>query len=198
MKARRPDKTKHQTRLICLLVFLLMILGTTARGQRHVAVKTNLLHAATTTPNFGIEFAIRPRLTVDLWGAYNLVDFKGNTSLRHYLFQPELRYWYCRAFEGHFTGVHAFAGRFDIGDISFIKGLKNYHYRGPFYGAGFTYGYHWIVGKRWGIEAALGVGYAHLRYDKYACTGCADIRARYKRNYFGPTKAAVTFMFFIN
>ena len=113
---------------------LLLLTVTTTQAQRHVAIKTNLLHAATATPNFGIEFAVHPRLTVDLWGAYNLVDFKGNTSLRHYLFQPELRYWFCRTFEGHFAGVHALVGRFDIGGVSFIKSLKNYHYRGPLFG----------------------------------------------------------------
>ena len=177
---------------------LLLLTVTTTQAQRHVAIKTNLLHAATATPNFGIEFAVHPRLTVDLWGAYNLVDFKGNTSLRHYLFQPELRYWFCRTFEGHFAGVHALVGRFDIGGVSFIKSLKNYHYRGPLCGAGITYGYHWVVGKRWGVEAAFGLGYIRLRYDKYQCSGCADIKARYKRDYFGPTKAAVTLMFFIN
>lgn len=195
MKTRGIIDTWKNTGL--LLLFCLLAAGT-ARGQRHVAIKTNFLHAATTTPNFGVEFAVHPRLTVDLWGAYNLVDFRGNTSLRHYLFQPELRYWFCRTFEGHFTGIHAFAGRFDIGGISFIKALKNYHYRGPVFGAGFTYGYHWIIGRRWGLEAAVGVGYARLRYDKYRCAGCADIKGRYKRDYFGPTKAAVTLLFFIN
>ena len=67
-------------------------------------------------------------------------------KLNMYLFQPEVRYWFCRKFEGHFIGVHGHWGHFNIGQIPFISGLKDHILRGDLYGGGVTYGYHWALG----------------------------------------------------
>ena len=88
-------------------------------------------------------------------------------KLNLYLIQPEARYWFCRKFEGHFVGVHGHYGHFNIGQIPFISGLKEYVLRGDLYGGGLTYGYHWAISDRWGLEAMIGGGYAYMKYDKY-------------------------------
>lgn len=75
------------------------------KGQ-HVALKSNLLYWGTTTPNMGFEFRMGKKLSLDLWGAYNAWEFKDDMSLKHYLVQPELRYWSCQTYEGHFFGLH--------------------------------------------------------------------------------------------
>ena len=38
-------------------------------------------------------------------------------------------------------------------------------YDGSLYGVGISYGYQWIISKRWSMEATIGVGYARLKYD---------------------------------
>lgn len=43
-----------------------------------------------------------------------------------------------------------------------IFGLGNYRYDGKIYGAGISYGYHWILKNRWSMEATIGAGYARL------------------------------------
>lgn len=165
------------------------------RAQQRLALKMNLLHAATTTPNLGVEYAFSPHISAEIWGAYNLIDFRGEASLRHYLVEAEPRYWFDRPFSRHFVGMHALAGRFDVGGIPFIRPLKNHHYRGNVYGGGFSYGYYHRLAERWGLEASLGVGYAFLEYDRYRCRGCAVKEARFKRHYFGPTRAAVSLVY---
>lgn len=55
-----------------------------------------------------------------------------------------------------------------------IFGLGNYRYDGKIYGAGISYGYHWILKNRWSMEATIGAGYARLDYDKYACGKCGE------------------------
>jgi len=85
------------------------------RAQQRLALKVNLLHAATTTPNLGVEYAFSPRMSAEIWGAYNLIDFRGDFSLRHYLAEVETRYWFDRPFSRHFVGAHALAGRVDGG-----------------------------------------------------------------------------------
>lgn len=162
---------------------------------QQVDLKTNLLHAATTTPNLGVEFSVHPRWSIELWGAYNLIDYKGDASLRHFLVQPEARFWLRRTFRGHFFGAHFLGGKFDVGGLSFISSMKEHYYRGRLLGGGLSYGYQWKLGGRWGIEASLGVGFLTMKYDKYRCQGCAAMEARYKRDYLGPTRAAVSLVY---
>lgn len=38
---------------------------------------------------------------------------------KHWLVQPEARYWFCDRFSGHFLGFHAHGGQYNVG------GLKN-------------------------------------------------------------------------
>lgn len=71
-------------------------------------------------------------------------------------------------------------------------------YRGNLIGGGLSYGFHWVVGKRWGIELEIGAGYLQMKYDKYICRECAEIVASYKRNYFGPTRFAFNIVYFIH
>ncbi|MDC7180987.1 DUF3575 domain-containing protein, partial [Bacteroides cellulosilyticus] len=40
-------------------------------------------------------------------------------------------------------------------------------------------------------------GYARMEYDKYRCAGCGERMGHYKRNYFGPTRAGVSLIYFI-
>lgn len=110
---------KYMTHTSTILL-LLLILSKSGQAQQ-VAVKTNLLYWATSTPNLGVEVALSRKLTLDLSANYNAWDFfPDNMSLRHYLVQPELRYWTCKRFEGHFLGLHAMGGKFNIGNIPFI------------------------------------------------------------------------------
>ena len=70
------------------------------------AVKTNLLYDATTTLNLGVEVGIAHRWTIDLSGNLNPWTFSDNTKWKHWLIQPEARYWLCERFNGHFLGAH--------------------------------------------------------------------------------------------
>ena len=128
-------------------------------------------------------------------GYYHTQRRSGNQHL--YLIQPELRYWPCRKFEGHFLGVHGHYAYYNVGQIPFFSGMEDIIYRGNLYGGGITYGYHWVLGDRFSIEAVIGGGYARMEYDKYRCAGCGERMGHYKRNYFGPTRAGVSLIYFI-
>ncbi len=170
--------------------------------QPKVAVKTNLLYWATTSPNVSLEVYLGPRWTLDLFAGYNPWKFSGGASLRHWMVQPGVRYWFCNAFERHFVGLHGIYGRYNVGSMaewSFApKSLQQYTYKGFGYGAGVSYGYHLPMGKRWGWEFEVGAGWIHLDYDKYECNGCRTLVGHAKRDYFGLTKASVSLIFMIN
>ncbi|KKB51815.1 hypothetical protein HMPREF1212_02551 [Parabacteroides sp. HGS0025] len=179
-----------------LLLLLFICLSVNLHGQQ-TALKTNVLFWGTTTPNAGVEVGIARQFTVEVWGAYNAWKFPNDMKLNLYLLQPEARYWFCRKFEGHFVGVHGHYGHFNIGQIPFISGLKDYVLRGDLYGGGLTYGYHWAIGNRWGLEAMIGGGYAYMKYDKYRCADCGEKVGSFTRSYIGPTRIGLSVIYFL-
>lgn len=186
--------------LILLAVFF--SLGTAVRAQE-VAVKTNLLYDATTTLNLGVEWGLAEKWTLDISGNYNPWEFSRNRQWKHALLQPEARYWFCEKFNRHFVGVHLHGAIYNAGKLKLPfhigeDGIRKNRYKGWLAGAGVSYGYHWILGKRWSLEASLGVGYAYLGYDRYrVCPTCKEKTGHEVKHYFGPTKAALSVIYIL-
>ena len=131
---------------ILLLNIMLLSMMSVMGQEKHkvpdmpvLAVKTNALYWATVTPNLGVEFALSRKLTMDISGNYNPWNWSGNKKFKHWLVQPELRYWLCDRFNGHFFGVHAFYAQFNMCGIEMF-GWKHKRYQGDLFGAGIAYG----------------------------------------------------------
>lgn len=146
--------------------------------------------------NLGFEVALAKKLTLDVSGNYNPWKFSKDRQIKHWLVQPELRYWLCERFNGSFFGLHGHYADVNMSNLD-IFGLGNYRYDGKIYGAGISYGYHWILKNRWSMEATIGAGYARLDYDKYACGKCGEKLGHNNKNYFGPTKVGLSIIYTI-
>lgn len=191
--------------LKALLVLLMAVTTTTASAQ--LAVKTNLLYDATTTPNIGVEVGLGKRHTAQLFYGLNPWTFGGDSKAKHWLLMPEYRWWTCTTFNGWFFGVHAMGGEFNAGKVNlpvpgaFFKGdnlrqgVKDYRYEGRYLGGGLTAGYQWILNKHWNLEAELGVGYDHIWYDKYPCAECGTRLEKAETNYVGLTKLGLSILY---
>jgi len=164
-------------------------------GQ-NVAIKSNLLYDITTTFNVGTEISLSPKWTLDISANYNPWQFSKNKKIKHVLIQPEARYWLCEKFYGHFIGTHLHYAKFNFGGIKQL-GLKDYRYEGDLYGAGISYGYHFLLNNRLILETSIGIGYAHLKYGKYECQKCGEKIKNDRRNYFGPTKISISLVYLI-
>ncbi len=167
------------------------------------AVKTNLLYgAATLTPNLTVEVGLGQRTSLQLTGSYNPWNLKGtlenDKKLVHMIIKPEFRYWLCERYNGHFFGADLIFSHYNVSthDIPMLF-KKEHRYEGFAYGAGITYGYHLMLGKRWGLEFAIGAGALRLDYDKYDCNACDRNAVPEKKTYFGPTNAAINLVFLI-
>lgn len=165
-----------------------------------LALKTNLLYDATATLNLGVEFAIAKKWTLDVSGNYNPWSFSGSSKWKHVMLQPEVRYWTCERFNGHFVGAHLHGGAFNAGALPALGGLisdnmQQNRYQGYFYGGGLSYGYYTVLSAHWGLEASLGLGYARINYDKYPCGDCGTKIKKDTKNYFGPTKVAISLIY---
>lgn len=185
----------------CILLLFMSGMTTFTFAQKW-GVKTNLLYDVTTTFNLGVEFGLAPRWTFDLSGNYNpwTLNKGKNKKIKHYLVQPELRYWLCEKFQGHFFGIHAGFSEFNFSGyrIPFLpKRVKDHRYEGWALLGGISYGYSWILGKRWNLEATVGGGYIYFDYDAYDCEKCGSFRGNNTKGCWNLTKAGLTLVYMI-
>lgn len=188
-----------------IAIFLLtMTVGILSCHSQSVAVKTNLLYDAAATINLGVEKSLSPKWTLDVSGNLNAWNMSNGKKWKHWMVQPEARYWLCDKFSGHFFGIHAQGGQYNLSgidaDFSMLGTdfslLKDKRYQGWFVGAGIGYGYSWILGKHWNLEAELGIGYNYSRYDEFECEGCGKKTQEDRdHHYVGPTKAAINLIY---
>lgn len=182
---------------LLILGALLCVCGS-AFGQK-MSVKTNTLYWGTTTPNLAFEMGLGPRTSLEVAGGYKwfMLDEDDDKRLKHWLVQPEFRYWFCERFSGTFVGAHLHGGEFNVGGIGPFTTLKNNRYEGWLAGAGLSIGHQWVLGKRWGLEAELGAGYAYIEYDKSRCARCEPKIKSDTYHYFGPTRLNISLVYYI-
>lgn len=180
-----------------ILLFFISLAFCIAQAQ-NFALKSNLISDITLSPSLGAEVGLAPRWTIDVKAQGNFWTLD-HRKWKHWLVQPEARYWFCERFTGHFVGLHAIGGQYNFGNLkggfnllgSDLSKLKDRRYQGWGAGAGIAYGYAWPVAKHWNIEAEVGFGWIYTRYNSYTCEDCArKVESNRPHNYVGPTKLA--------
>lgn len=183
-------------------VCFMALLPTVASAQ-DVAVKTNLLYDATATINLGAEVGLAPQWTAELSGNLNAWSV-GHHLWKQWMLQPEVRYWLCERFSGHFFGAHLLGGQFNMGHFNLpvkflgtdFGELKDHRRQGWMAGVGLAYGYSWILDRHWNLEAEIGLGYIYSRSDLFECFDCGKrVKTNEPRHYVGPTKAALNLIY---
>lgn len=173
------------------------------------AIKTNLLYdLAGLTPNLGVEIGISRKISLELMVGFNPFGDKdsedGEVSekikkRKHLLIKPEVRYWLCERLNGHYIGVHPFYANYNVGGYKIpLLFEKEYLYEGNSFGIGVSYGYHWMLSSRWGLEFNVGVGFAYMDYDKF-CNDktCDETQGGFTKQYFGPTSLGIKLVYTI-
>ena len=201
LKKHFQNMFKNYLHSILFTVIAFMCSLFTLNAQK-AAVKTNFAYWGTAgSPNAGLEFSLGKKTTLELGGGFNLWEFNDNKRAKHWLAQPELRYWFCESFNGHFIGLHGHGAKFNVGGwdipVGRLKAFKDHRYEGYLYGAGLSYGYQWVLSPRWNMELSLGGGYARIHYNQYPCATCGTKEAEGDYNYWGVTKAAVSLIYMI-
>ena len=186
--------------MVIMAILLTADVGT-AKAQQ-VALKTNLLYDATTTPNIGAEMGIGKQSTVQLFYGLNPWKFGHGDDMKyakHWILNPEYRYWFCQRFNGSFVGIHAFGGEYDAANVKvpfgFWNELEDHRFEGWYVGGGVSYGYQWVLSRHWNFEAAVGVGAAYIDYGKFNCGECGKKVEDGHKIYVGPTKLALSLLY---
>ena len=188
------------------------------------ALKTNLLFDAIMAPNFEVEVPFGKNrewsIMVEDWFPWWLFDKNakgdtnpyrsygvpyGNTSKSYrtsyevWMVGAELRRWFSKCWgdrplmTGHFVGLYLASGKYDIER----KGVGD---QGEFVSTGATWGYSWLLGKRWNLEfsASAGVLWGPQRHYRGEFDD-THLIWRENRNffYFGPTKLKLSISWLI-
>ena len=192
-----------------IIAVLILFAGAGTASAQVVGVKTNALYWATATPNVGFEFALADRWTFEIAGGYNpwTLNPEKNVKAKHFLVTPEIRYWFCESFNGHFIGINGNYTQFNVGGIlipeAFIKvdssgifldGLQHSRSEGWAAGAGLTYGYAWPISRRWNMEFTLGLGFWYSQYDRFESRTCGLFHETNINKVFGPTDLGLSFI----
>lgn len=184
--------------IIAFLVF--MCFYSEAKSQE-VAIKTNLAYWGISTPNLGMEFTLNEKSTLEVSGGLNLFEYNRNKQFKYWLIQPELRWWFCEAFNGHFIGVHMHGAQFNVGGwdipIGRLDIFEDKRYEGYLYGGGLSYGYQWILTNRFNFEFSVGAGYARTHYSEYPCQDCGAKLNEDNYNYWGVTKLGFSIIYLL-
>lgn len=163
----------------------------TGIAKRYVSVKTNFAYWACAVANLSADIQLHRKLSLELPFDWSLWDIEREHGVRLVLFQPEVRWWMKNVGKGHFVGVHAHAGVFNVKwkDIRYQTAGR------PLLGAGLTYGYSLPFSEHWGAEFLLGVGYANMKFDEFynidnGAKICTD-----ELNYWGITKLGISLVY---
>lgn len=186
---------RHRLFFLAALVFFMLPVS-----AQHTAVKTNALYWATTTPNLAVETKLARKWTGELSVGWNPFAFSGNRKIKHIAVQPEMRYWLCSPYAGHFLAAHLIYSHYNAGGINLPFGifpeLKDYRFQGDLGAVGIGYGHSWMLpGNHWSIEAEIGFGVGITKYGKYECATCGSKVADEKKTFFMPTKAALSVVY---
>lgn len=163
-------------------------------SSRYLAVKTNLAAWAGTIMNLAADVQVSEHFSVELPVLWCPWYVSSEHAVKTFTIQPEARYWLSKPGKGHFFGVHAHVGWFNV------KWNRDRYQDTdrPLLGAGISYGYLLPFNAHWAGEFTLGAGYANMRYDTYYnIDNGARIDTRTK-NYWGITRVGLSVVYRFN
>ncbi|MDR1683817.1 MAG: DUF3575 domain-containing protein [Candidatus Symbiothrix sp.] len=199
---------KYQLSLFCICIFFICPAVHSQEAAKisnavpSLAIGTNLLYDLSYTMNLGAmnlstELSLNKNFTLKLPITWNPWDVEETQRSRLLLVQPELRWWLCEVFFGHFLGIHTHWAWFNVSSRH-SGNVENYRNEGWLLGAGLSYGYQIYLAPRWNLELSIGAGYAFTSYDKYECKDCGRLLEENNiYHYFGITQAGITLIYLL-
>jgi hypothetical protein len=145
---------------------------------------------ATGTVNAGFEMSVEKQWSIDVSAYWNPLRTDKFSSRLWYV-QPGVRYWLYEHFVGHFFAAHTTYGRYNFGN-------EGWYYKGWLTGIGFSYGYTWILTKRWNLTAEGGIGLYYMRDRKHLYEiedWEPECIINYRRLVVAPSKIEVSFTY---
>lgn len=178
-------------RTLIIFILLASAWGIPHRAAAQIfAVRANALAALTGTVDLGAEVSVGDKWTVEVSGYWNPVR-TAPLSTRFHAVQVGGRYWLYESFVGHFVEAH-------LSYVGYDLGSRTRRYDGRAYGIGVSYGYSWMLSKRWNVAVEAGIGLFHAKDTRRDPT-VGDWEDEYVYHYcrwtLFPSKAGVSFSY---
>ena len=159
--------------------------------EYHLALRANLLHWATLTPDLGIEWRINSSWSIVANGSWT--SWSWNDKDRRYALwkvMPEVRYYIGKQ-KTWYVGAMFKAGEFNYK-------LSETGKQGDLMGGGITGGYQLKLNKALSMDFNLGLGYLNANYEKYKVIDGVRVRQdKESKGWWGPVSAGVTLVWTI-
>ena len=178
-----------RTIIILSACFGLLCLSQKAQAQFYAA-RLNTLALATGTLSGGMDFTVSSKTSLDLTVYWNPLRFDAFRTT-FLIGQAGVRFWRFEPNVGPFLGIHAAGGRYDIGN-------RSLHYKGFVVGLGVSYGYSWLLSKRWSLIAEIGAGLFYTsdtRRDYFTAWSEDELIRHNRRLMILPSKAEIGFSY---
>lgn len=194
------------SRVMIVLVIIIVVMAEDATGAsfrdtlpsesepRYVSISTNIVPWGAGVMNVAVEAQVGTRMSVQLPVMWCPWWIGRRHAVRTFAAQPEGRWWLDTPGKGHFAGAHLSIAWFNL-----RYGDDRYQDHGrPLLGAGISYGYRLPLGKSWGMEFSLGVGYASMRYDRFYNIPNGSLIDLRTTGYFGIDRIGVSLYYNID
>ncbi|MDR0765852.1 MAG: DUF3575 domain-containing protein [Odoribacteraceae bacterium] len=166
------------------------------------AIKTNMPLWLTGSPNIGVELTLTRQVTIDgevLWMPYMFKKheevFRVSAASVECRYHVNPSYYYTNdSWDGFYVGPYALYGQFNIGLLRHRDIDRSYRRSGWGVSGGITTGYKFYISPRFKIDVNLGIGYAHMQYNKYKLGGeyaNFPLEQKATKPWIGPTKFGV-------
>ena len=162
-----------------------------------LAVKTNAAAYIALVANVGVEVPFGKKFSFDFPFYYSPYHVSDKYRFRILGFEPEVKYWFDRPFQGHAVGVHGIGVMFNVA-FNDRDRFQNHDEGKLLYGGGLSYGYTMKLKGNWRIEYTVGGGYLYLDYDVFRNVKNGALYDRRKFHYWGLTKFGVNIIYLFN
>ena len=177
------------------MAYIFVLCGGINVNAQRIAIHNNLLFDLAGDLSLGVEFALKPRTTVEVYGIIRPWKESASSVNKHWAVQIQYRLWTCQKFNGFYWGPYLHAGEYNISNANLpfgvFKELKSNRCEGGMIGGGLGGGYQYAVSTHWNVGAELGLGYTFFRSRKFDCGVCSAYHGYDNYNYWLFTKGSV-------
>ncbi len=155
-------------------------------------IKTNLPYYAAVIPNLAVEWRFKDHWSLDVPIFYMPFTVKLDYRFRTFTVQPSVRYWLRDDWKGHFFGIHATGGRYNVA----TKNDYRYQDINGMWGGGLDYGYALSFAKHWGMEFNIGAGLIYSKYEIFYNINNGAVRSYpHWKAYWGITRLGISIFY---
>lgn len=176
------------------LIVAAILLGILPVAAQNVSVSTNLVDVANMgTLNVSASYAVARHWSVVADVKYNPFDWKGGDAFaKQRLVAAGARFWPWHIFSGWWMSGKGQWQEYNSGGLVSPKTTE-----GDRFGASFSAGYAWMLGKHFNLDIGAGIWGGADRYVSYSCPRCGSITGSGTRVFILPNDItlALTYIF---